>query len=145
MTEWWHELAITELNAEQWEALCDGCGKCCLHKFEDVDSREVHYTRVRCRYLDGQSCQCSNYRKRSQLVPDCVRLDPEMVGDLDWLPATCAYRLRASGEPLPDWHYLVSGSRESVHEAGVSTRGWTLSEEHVHPDEFEELVVTWVE
>ncbi|MFV8817397.1 YcgN family cysteine cluster protein [Haliea sp. E17] len=145
MTEWWHELSLAELNPQQWEELCDGCGRCCLHKLEDEDSGEVFYTRVHCRFLDAATCRCSDYRKRSQLVPECITLVPDMVGDLDWLPSTCAYRLRARGERLPDWHHLVSGSRETVHSAGISIRGRTLPEQNVHPDSYEELIVTWVE
>ena len=145
MTEWWHELPLQALNPEQWEALCDGCARCCLHKLEDASSGEVHYTRVRCRQLDDATCRCSDYPRRLQSVPECVSLEPHTVADFDWLPGTCAYRLRASGERLPHWHYLVSGSRESVHEAGVSIRGRTLSEEFVHPDDYEELIVSWVE
>lgn len=144
MSEWWHK-PLAELDATQWEALCDGCAKCCLHKLEDEDSGEVFYTRIRCRYLDEQHCRCSDYDNRSVLVPECIRLDRDNVSSLDWLPSTCAYRLRAEGRPLPDWHYLVSGSRETVHEAGVSIRGRAVSDEFVHPDGFEEHIISWVE
>lgn len=145
MSDWWNQLSLAELSAQQWEALCDGCAKCCLHKLQDEDTREVFYTRVRCRYLQEESCQCSDYPRRSVMVPECIRLEQHTVADLDWLPSTCAYRLRANGEPLPDWHYLVSGSRETVHELGVSIRGRAISDEYVHPDGYDEHIVTWVE
>jgi uncharacterized cysteine cluster protein YcgN (CxxCxxCC family) len=123
------ELPIKSLDREEWEALCDGCGKCCLHKLEDDQTGELHATNVACRLLDRASCRCSNYKLRKIFVPDCVRLDANSLGKIPWLPSTCAYRLRGDGKPLADWHYLVSGSRETVHEAGISVRGWTISED----------------
>ena len=124
----WEE-PIDSLNREEWEALCDGCGKCCLHKLEDERTGAFHPTNVACRLLDRTSCRCSNYKLRRVFVPDCVRLDAAKMRGIDWLPSTCAYRLRGEGKPLADWHYLVSGSRETVHEAGISVRGWTISED----------------
>jgi uncharacterized cysteine cluster protein YcgN (CxxCxxCC family) len=121
----WEDVPLDRLDRAQWEALCDGCGKCCLHKLEDEDTGELVATNVACRLLDRRSGQCSNYRHRRE----CVRLTTGNVDSIDWLPSTCAYRLRASGEPLPDWHYLVSGDREAVHRAGQSVRGWTISED----------------
>ncbi len=128
MTNPFWEAPLATLDRGQWEALCDGCGKCCLHKLEDEDTGEVVATNVACRLLDRRSGQCSNYRHRRAFVSECVRLTTGNVDDIDWLPSTCAYRLRAGGEPLPAWHYLVSGDREAVHRAGQSTRGWTVSE-----------------
>jgi uncharacterized cysteine cluster protein YcgN (CxxCxxCC family) len=145
VAEWWQDKPLAELSPRQWEALCDGCAKCCLHKLEDEDSGQVFYTRIRCRYLDEKSCRCSDYAHRSVLVPNCIRLEPDNVPDLDWLPSTCAYRLRARGEPLADWHPLVSGSADSVHRAGISIRGRCLSDEFVHPDGYDEHIVHWVE
>jgi len=124
----WEE-PIESLNREEWEALCDGCGKCCLHKLEDERTGALQATNVACRLLDRTSCRCSDYKMRRVFVPDCVRLDAASMKDIDWLPATCAYRLRGEGKPLADWHYLVSGDRESVHRAGISVRGWTVSED----------------
>lgn len=144
MSDWWNR-PLGELTEEQWEALCDGCAKCCLHKLQDADSGEIFYTKVRCRHLDETTCRCGDYQRRSELVPNCIQLVPGQVADLEWLPSTCAYRLRAAGQPLPDWHYLISGSRESVHEAGVSIRGRAISDEYVHPDGYDEHIVTWVE
>ena len=123
------ELPLTELNRAEWEALCDGCGKCCLHKLEDEVTGELFPTNVACRLLDRRSCRCSDYRDRRAYVPDCVRLSQANIGQMDWLPSTCAYRLRHEGRPLHDWHYLISGDPESVHEAGMSVRGWTVTED----------------
>jgi hypothetical protein len=145
VADWWQDKSLGELNDTQWEALCDGCAKCCLHKLEDEDSGEVFYTKVRCRYLDEQTCRCSDYAHRSVLVPHCIQLRAEDVHALDWLPSTCAYRLRANGRPLPQWHPLVSGDADTVHRAGVSIRGRAISDEYVHPDGFDEHIVKWVE
>ena len=122
------EKPLQALTREEWEALCDGCGKCCLHKVEDEDSGEIIGTNIACRLLDRHSCRCSNYRGRRAFVPDCVRLTAGTVGALRWLPSTCAYRLRSEGKDLPEWHYLICGDRDAVHRAGISVRGWTVSE-----------------
>lgn len=121
-------LPLNALDAEEWEALCDGCGKCCLHKAEDEDTGRIYFSNIRCRLLDGQRAQCTDYAHRRDHVPDCVRLTPETVGDIAWLPRTCAYRLRDEDKPLPEWHYLICGDREAVHRAGESVRGWTVDE-----------------
>ncbi len=120
---------LAELDRGEWEALCDGCGRCCVHKLEDEETGELHATNVACKLLNRRSGLCTDYKHRKKLVDDCVKLDRRKLDGLDWLPDTCAYRLRSRGEPLPEWHYLISGSRETVHEAGQSTRGWTVSEE----------------
>ena len=132
----WETKTLAELDRGQWEALCDGCGKCCIHKLEDEETGELHPTNVACRMLDRRAGQCKDYRNRRAYVPDCVRLTVKNVYTTDWLPSTCAYRLRANGEKLPDWHYLVSGDREAVHRAGQSTRGWTVSEDDAGELEF---------
>jgi len=126
-TPWWMRPLAT-LDRGQWEALCDGCGRCCLHKLEDEDTGELYPTNVACKLLDRRSGQCGDYANRARHVADCVQLTPGKLDSLEWLPSTCAYRLRADDQPLPEWHYLNSGSPESVHEAGMSTRGWTVSE-----------------
>lgn len=132
----WETKTLAELDRGQWEALCDGCGKCCIHKLEDEETGELHPTNVACRMLDRRAGQCKDYRNRRAYVPDCVRLTVKNVYTTDWLPSTCAYRLRANGAKLPDWHYLVSGDREAVHRAGESTRGWTVSEDDAGELEF---------
>ena len=128
MTSRFWEEPIDTLDRGQWEALCDGCGKCCVHKLEDEDTGDLLPTNVACRLLDRRSGQCSDYRHRRALVPECVRLTPASLAAIDWLPQSCAYRLRDDGLPLPDWHHLVCGDREAVHRAGMSVRGWTVSE-----------------
>ncbi len=145
MAEWWHEKALTELSSAQWEALCDGCAKCCLHKLEDEDSGEVFYTKVRCRFLNERTCRCTDYGNRSTLVANCIDLRTADWTRLDWLPSTCAYRLRAHGQQLPAWHPLMSGSGDAVHRQGISIRGRAISDEYVHPDGYDEHIVHWVE
>lgn len=125
----WEDTPLARLDRAQWEALCDGCGKCCVHKLEDEETGELHATNVACRLLDRRMGRCSDYRHRHAYVSECVRLNANNVAGIEWLPSTCAYRLRAEDKPLPDWHYLVSGDPESVHTAGQSTRGWTISED----------------
>jgi len=142
--EFWSSKPLEALSDEEWEALCDGCGRCCLRKLEDVDSGHVHFTDVACRLLDAERCRCRNYAERTALVADCVRLARDRLEDLDWMPTTCAYRLRRDGEPLPDWHPLVSGDPNSVHRAGISVRGRVVSEQYVHADELEARLVSWV-
>ena len=126
--KFWETVPIAQLDRAQWEALCDGCGKCCLHKLEDDETGEFFPTNVACKLLDRRSAQCSDYKHRHNFVPDCIRLTPAKLRTMDWLPSSCAYVLRAEGKALPDWHYLNSGDRETVHSAGKSVRGWTISE-----------------
>lgn len=144
INRFWESKTLDEMTGEEWESLCDGCAKCCLHKLEDEDTGEVYYTKVVCRYMD-EACRCTEYEQRNTLVPNCVWLSPEDVENFHWLPSTCAYRLVAEGKPLQSWHPLVSGSVQSVHEAGISIQNRALSEEYVHPDGFEDHIITWVE
>lgn len=139
----WERKALHEMDHAEWESLCDGCARCCLHKLEDEDSGDLSYTRVVCRYLDQQACHCTVYPQRSQLVPDCVTLTPDNLDALHFMPGTCAYRLLNEGHPLPLWHPLVSGERDSIHEAGITVTGKVVSEDHVHADGYEEHVVEW--
>lgn len=122
------ERPVETLDRAQWEALCDGCGQCCLHKLEDADTGEIYPTNVACRLLDLTTARCADYRHRKAQVPDCLRLTPRLAADIEWLPATCAYKLRAEGKPLPEWHYLVCGDRDAVHRAKVSVVGRAISE-----------------
>lgn len=130
----WERYPLSALNKAEWEALCDGCGKCCLHKLEDEVTGRIYRTNVACRLLDRHSGRCTDYPNRRRFVPDCVQLKPRLVPKLDWLPATCAYRRVDEGKPLPAWHYLISGDREAVHEVGASVRGWTISETDASSD-----------
>ena len=115
------------MSQAEWESLCDGCGKCCLHKLRYPDG-SLKMTRVSCRLLDTDTCRCTNYPKRKQLVPDCVILTQESVEKLDWLPDTCAYRVLSEGGDLAAWHPLISGDPDSVHTSGISMRGRCISE-----------------
>ena len=125
----WEVKTLEQMSREEWESLCDGCGKCCIHKLEDEDTGELHATNVACRLLDRRSGRCTDYKHRKLYVPECVRLTPAKLKQLDWLPSTCAYRLLADGDDLPEWHPLITGDPESVHRAGQSVRGWTVSED----------------
>ena len=125
----WREKSMREMSRAEWESLCDGCGKCCVHKLEDEETGELLPTNVSCRLLDRATGRCSDYRNRRAHIPECVRLTPERIAGIDWLPSTCAYLLVARGEDVPDWHPLKTGDPESVHRAGQSVRGWTISED----------------
>jgi uncharacterized cysteine cluster protein YcgN (CxxCxxCC family) len=139
----WRRKRLAEMTGAEWESLCDGCGRCCLNKLEDVDTGEIFWTDVACKLLDGETCRCTNYRNRRKHVPDCVKLTPQNVGGLSWLPPTCAYRLVDEGRDLYWWHPLVSGDRDSVHAAGISVRSRTVSEDEFPPETLEDRVVTW--
>ena len=129
------EMPLEDLNRQQWEALCDGCGQCCLHKVEDEDTGKIYFTRVACKLLNLETAQCSDYRNRRAYVPDCIRLTPTLVTQLAWLPETCAYRRRAEGRALPAWHYLLNGDREAVHREGASIVGEAIGEDEAGPIE----------
>ncbi len=140
----WRVKTLEEMSRIEWESLCDGCARCCLVKLEDEDSGDIHFTDISCRLLDANACRCRDYKFRSRRVPDCVTLTPDAVRTLTWLPVTCAYRLVAEGKDLPDWHPLVSGSAESVHDAGVSVRGRVIaSEDDLAQELWPERVVKW--
>lgn len=124
----WETKSLKEMTPREWESLCDGCGLCCLIRFEDEDTGEIIPTRVHCRLFDSDSCACSNYAQRKRHVPDCIKLTPQNVDTLKWMPLSCAYRRVNEGRGLADWHPLISGDPESVHRAGVSIRGETVSE-----------------
>ena len=133
------------MTREQWESLCDNCGRCCLHKIEYEDTERIHFTNVACRLLDPDSCQCTAYAARKKIIPDCVTLSPENLASLDYMPSTCAYKLVAAGKKLPAWHPLISHNPECIHEAGISVRGRTIPETGVADDDLEEYLVDWIE
>ncbi len=140
--KFWERVPLDQMTEAEWEALCDGCGRCCLLKLEDADTEEIAFTRVSCRLLDTETCRCGNYAIRKQLVPDCVVLTPKNIDDIGyWMPATCAYRLLHEGRPLYDWHPLISGRAESVQEAGVSVAGWVVPEFEVDEDDLEDYLI----
>ena len=140
----WKEKTLEEMTDAEWESLCDGCARCCLIKLEDADTSEVHYTSLACNLLDIDRCRCTGYPRRHELVPDCIHFTPELAATLSWLPDTCAYRLLAEGLDLPAWHPLVSGRRESVHEAGISVRGRAIPVRMVADEDQEDYVIDWV-
>ena len=135
------ELPLADLSREEWEGLCDGCGRCCLHKIEDADTGAIEDTNVACKLLDTATACCRDYRHRKAYVPDCLRLTLRIVAEVEWLPETCAYRRRAAGKPLPGWHYLLTGDREDVKRAGVSVAGRVVSETDAGP--LEHHIVDW--
>jgi uncharacterized cysteine cluster protein YcgN (CxxCxxCC family) len=139
----WKTKTLAEMSGEEWESLCDGCAKCCLVKLEDEDTAEVHFTGLRCRLLDGTTCQCTNYPERKKYVPDCVKLTPEVVATVDWLPESCAYRMVHEGKDLHDWHHLKSGDRRLVHTLGYSARNRTVSEEGVADEDALDYIIDW--
>ena len=138
----WERYSLEDLSQDEWEALCDGCGLCCLLKFQDDIDADVTYTNVACRLFDCDTCRCSHYNARAKIVPDCAVLTPETLPEVvEWMPSTCAYLLRYRGQPLADWHPLVSGRPESVHEAGISVRGRCIPEYEIDMDDLEEYAV----
>lgn len=141
----WTEKTLEEMTEVEWEALCDGCGRCCLIKLEDEDTGEIITSDVRCKLLDGETCRCSDYENRQERVPDCIKVTPDNIATIPWMPTTCAYRRLAEGRGLAWWHPLVSGDPETVVMAGVSIRNRTVSEEEVDADEWEDHAVDWPE
>ena len=143
--EFWRAKTLGEMTEAEWESVCDGCARCCMVKLQDAGSDRVEYTAVVCDLLDDNACRCTRYPNRHDLVPDCVVLDSTTLRDFDWLPVTCAYRTLYEGRDLEWWHPLVSGSPETVHEAGISVRGKVLRESLVHSDDVESMVVRWID
>ena len=137
----WKTKRLDQMTAEEWESLCDGCGRCCLHKLRDSDTDALAFTNVACRLLDLGTCRCRDYAHRTRRVPDCVQLSPDTLGEIDWLPPSCAYRRVAEGKDLLWWHPLVSGDPETVHQAGISVRGRAVDERKAGP--FEHHIVDW--
>lgn len=137
----WREKPLDKMNREEWESLCDGCGKCCLHKLEDADSGEVHYTDVACRFLDPETIQCGKYLTRQRYVGNCVVMSVELLDQLPWMPSMCAYRLLYEGKDLPEWHPLVAGDAQAIHQAGQSVKGRVVDEREA--GDFEDHLVEW--
>nr|WP_281201829.1 YcgN family cysteine cluster protein [Magnetovibrio blakemorei] len=139
----WREKRLQDMTPVEWESLCDGCGRCCLEKLEDIDTGEISYTNVACGLLDMETCRCAHYFERKRFMPDCVALTPKNVAELRWMPSTCAYRLLAEGRPLPDWHPLVTGDANSVKAAGMSVEGRCISA--IDIEDLEDHIVEWPE
>ncbi len=138
----WQTVKLADMTAAQWEAVCDGCAKCCLVKLQDEDSGEIVFTDIVCNLLDQQSCRCAHYEERTKLVPDCVKLSKDNLDKIDFMPPSCAYRLLHEGKDLPQWHPLVSGRADSVVEAGMSVKGRVIAEMAFDGDS-EDRVVDW--
>jgi uncharacterized protein len=141
----WERKSLSEMTRSEWESLCDGCGKCCLHKLEDEATGEVYYTRVVCRYLEQKQCRCTVYETRKTLVPACVVMEPGELEGLYFMPSTCAYRLLAEYKPLPIWHPLIAGNRKAMIASDNTITGRVISDQFVHEDGFEEHIIHWVE
>ena len=139
----WIQKPLVDMTPAEWEAICDGCGRCCLFKLEDDSSGEVFFTNVACRLLDSDTCRCTDYENRFQLVPGCVKLSPQNVYEFSWLPGSCAYRRLILKKPLAWWHPLISESPHTVHDVGISTRGRTIAEGEADLDQLEQYVVNW--
>ncbi|MDP3263102.1 MAG: YcgN family cysteine cluster protein [Tabrizicola sp.] len=138
----WETIPLKKMTPAEWEAVCDGCGKCCLNKLEFEDTGEVAFTRVACRLLDGDACRCTKYETRRQYVPECVFLTPKTLERVAyWLPQSCAYKRLYQNQPLPDWHPLLTGDPESTHTSGNSVRGWTVSEFSVPEEDWEDYII----
>lgn len=133
---------LDELTPKEWEALCDGCGKCCLNKLEDEESGEVVFTRIACRLLDNETCRCAQYDIRLNFVPECIVLSQKNIAEIAYfMPASCAYRLRHEGKPLEDWHPLIAGGPQQMHDEGRSVQGWTIPEFEVPEEEWEDHLI----
>lgn len=140
----WEKKSLAQLNQDEWESLCDGCGKCCLVKLEDEETRLIHYTSVSCRFMDAQKCRCTVYPKRQQLMPTCVVLRPDELDNLYWMPSSCAYRLLHEGKPLPIWHPLLAGDNKAMIASGNTIRGKVISEDYIAEEDLQDHVVHWV-
>ncbi len=141
--DFWKQKTLAEMSAAEWESLCDGCAKCCLHRLEDADTREIYFTNVHCRLLDRASSQCTDYANRSTRVSDCVTITLEELQDPYWLPSTCAYRLLAEGKELPSWHPLVSGDPATVFSSGNGINGRTVCEDDA--DDLFHHIIDWIQ
>jgi uncharacterized cysteine cluster protein YcgN (CxxCxxCC family) len=139
----WKTKKLGEMTTEEWESLCDRCGKCCLIKLEDDATREVHFTSVVCRYIDLKTCRCTRYGERTRLVPQCLDLKQHDFAEFNWLPSTCAYRLLSDGEDLPAWHPLLTGNGKSVEKAGISIKSYAMKETEI--DRPEEHIIRWLD
>lgn len=141
VNRFWETKKLEEMSLQEWEALCDGCGLCCLQKLEDEDDKSVYYTRIACKLLDLQTCRCKHYIDRKIYVPDCITLSVKDVANFRWLPATCAYRRLAAGDKLPDWHPLLTGDPDSTLASGISMAGKMLSENEVPDHDWENYLI----
>lgn len=157
MAHFWEEKSLEQMSESEWESICDGCAKCCLHKFiedDEVDDaqptnklkpgEQVHYTNIACGLLNSKTCSCSRYSERTKLVPDCVKLTKDNLKDIFFMPPSCSYRRLHEGRGLPSWHPLLNrGKKSAMHKAGMSVRGKTVYEHDVDLDNFEDYIALW--
>lgn len=141
--KFWETKKLHEMTTEEWESLCDNCGKCCLIKLQDEDTDEIHFTNVVCNLSDLETCRCTDYANRCTRVPECVDLKQHDFKEFNWMPSTCAYRLLVDGKPLPDWHPLISGTQESVKNAGIAISHFAIKEEDIGDDDITDYVIEW--
>jgi hypothetical protein len=139
----WQTKTLEAMSAEEWESLCDGCGKCCLIRLEDDETGEIYTTDAHCRLFDNQSCRCTDYANRKAIVPDCVILKPSSIRALKWMPHSCSYRLLSEGKDLPDWHHLKTGDRSSIHDAGMSVQDATVTEVGLSEEALMQRITIW--
>lgn len=145
MEKWW-QAGLDELTPQQWEQLCDGCGLCCLHKLEDEESGELHYTQLACRLLNTKTCECTQYQERFRHVPECIKITPTNYREmLPWLPSSCAYKRVANAQPLPLWHHLMTGDKISMHKCGASVSGKVISADGVAESDYQDYLLHWVD
>lgn len=137
----WQQKTLDQLSDDEWESLCDGCARCCLHKLEDTDNNDLRFTNIACKLLDINSCRCLQYNHRFKWIPDCISLRRDLKQTIKWLPGTCAYRLIAEGKNLPDWHPLISGDPDSVEHAGISIKHLAQNEKGVHEEDYEDHII----
>ena len=143
MSKFWEEKQLTEMTHEEWESLCDGCGRCCLHKLEDEDTGEFFFTNIVCQYFNLEEHRCTCYNQRTQLVPDCLVVTLKNPDSITYAPESCAYRLLSEGKPLFDWHPLIAGNRDAIIEADICIAGKAVSEEYIHPDQWQDHIIEW--
>ncbi|MGZ8158234.1 MAG: YcgN family cysteine cluster protein [Methylobacter sp.] len=141
----WKTKKLSEMTTEEWESLCDNCGKCCLHKLEDEDTGDIYFTSVACKLIDLDTCRCTRYAERTQLIPECLDLIQLDFANYHWLPETCAYRLLNDGEELPAWHPLLSGRPDSAQSVGVSISRYAIKESEVDDiEDLEDHIIEWL-
>ncbi len=142
MKKFWEKKKLHQLSKGEWEALCDGCGKCCLLKLEDDDTGKIEYTNIACKLLSKKNCRCLKYDERQNFVKDCIKLNYKNIDKIKWMPKSCAYKVLLEGKKLPKWHYLVSGDYNTIHETGNSVRGKIIKENN--SIDIEDHIVDWI-
>jgi len=137
----WEIKKLEQMTDQEWESLCDGCARCCLLKLEDEDTGALFFTNVSCHLLDIENCNCKDYPNRKLLVPECLQVRRMPISEYQWLPKTCAYRLVSQGQPLPEWHPLISGDQQSVQQVGVTVESFAVSEDYIHPQQLQDHII----